>query len=64
MSTPEYDPWALVSATATLLNRAGLPATMHGEQINEALTAAEDLLRALNITPVVPDYDAEGGDDQ
>jgi hypothetical protein len=59
-----FDPWAVVSATASLLNRAGIPARMSGEQINDALTAAEDLLRALSVTPVVPDYDAEGGDDQ
>jgi hypothetical protein len=59
---PTFDPWAVVTATASLLNRAGITARMSGEQINGAKDAAEALLRALSVTPVVPDYDAEGGD--
>ena len=55
---PEHDPWAVVHAVASHLTREGLRARLVGEQISEAKYAAEALLRAFNVEPVTPDYDA------
>lgn len=57
--SPQHDPWAVVHAVASHLTSEGLRARMVGEQINDAQDAAEALLRAFNIEPVTPDYDAQ-----
>lgn len=53
-----YDPWAVVNQVMLALAREGLHPRMTGADIGAAKEAAEALLIAIQVQPVVPDYAA------
>ncbi len=58
-SAATYNPWSVVNAVMVKLAADGLKPRMSGACIGEAKEAAEALLVALGVLPVVPDYAAE-----
>jgi hypothetical protein len=53
-----FDPWALVTDVMFHLSREGLRPKLSGENFDRAKHAAEELLSAMQVTPVVPNHDA------
>jgi hypothetical protein len=60
--TGTYDPWALITAAMFHLTREGQRPKLTGDGFFAAKDAAEALLLAMGVQPVVPDYDALDAD--
>jgi hypothetical protein len=54
-----FDPWALITAVMFRLSSEGLDPKLTGDGFFAAKDAAEALLIAMGVQPVVPDHDAE-----
>lgn len=55
MVHPTYDPYSLVNLVMQELARRGVKSRFWGEEIGDAVKAAEDMLCALGVAPVVAD---------
>lgn len=55
MVHPTYDPYSLVNLVMQELSRKGIKSHFWGGEIGDAAKAAEDMLCALGIAPVVAD---------
>lgn len=51
---PTFDPWGVVNLVMFELSRQGIKTRYQGHELGDAKRAAEDLLTAFGITPLVP----------
>lgn len=61
MSSPTYDPFGVINLVMQELSRQGIKSRFMGYEIADAKQPAADLLAALGVLPVTPDYSDDDG---